>query len=144
MDHSDSEVPKLQDSQCHIQAKQVERFLIPESNASLSPYAVMVHFILTRSTGAAVVDSWKFEIFAQIAILISRRVELVSKFLRRRSLQSQFRQFGWLVPSPDGLAVAPQTHEYIDIGQYCHVVTFLVSQEHLEVLHSGLDTCVSR
>jgi hypothetical protein len=105
---------------------------------------MMVHFILATSASAAVVDSRKFEILAQIAILVGWGVELVCKFLRRRSFQSQFRQFSWRVPSPDGLPVAPQTHEYIDVGQYSHVVTFLVPQDYLEVLSSRLDTCVSR
>ena len=51
----------------------------------MCPYAVVVHFILTSSAGAAVIDSWKFEIVAQVAILVGWGVKLVGKFLRRGS-----------------------------------------------------------
>lgn len=59
--------------------------MIVEANTCLCPYAVVVHFILASSAGAAVIDSWKFEIVAQVAILVGWGVKLVGKFLRRGS-----------------------------------------------------------
>ena len=58
--NSVGKIPKLKGSYRHIETKQVEALQVAIAYACLSPNAVMIHFILTFSTGAAVMNSWKF------------------------------------------------------------------------------------
>ena len=46
MHNPEREIPELQDPQCHIQAEQIKRLLIFETNTGLCPYTMMIHFIL--------------------------------------------------------------------------------------------------
>lgn len=48
-----SEVPKLQHPDRHVEAKQIEALLIADADASLRPYAVMIEFVDANPTGTA-------------------------------------------------------------------------------------------
>lgn len=142
--NSVGEVPELHDSQAHVEAEEVEGLLVPEADAGLSPHAVVVHFVLAGATGAAVIDPWKLVVVADGAVLVDWGVELVLEFLGLGGLGAQFGQFGRGVADADGLDVAPETHEDVQVGQQGHVVRFLVVEDELEVLPSPSGTWVSR
>ena len=52
-----SEVPKLQHSDRHVEAEQVEALLVANSDTSLRPYAVMIEFVDADPTRAAMRNS---------------------------------------------------------------------------------------
>ncbi len=51
--HSNCKVPKLEYPDGHVQAEQVECLLVGDSDASLSPHAMMIQFIDTFATTTA-------------------------------------------------------------------------------------------
>jgi hypothetical protein len=51
--NSEGEIPELHDSNGHIEAEEVEAFLVAVSDTGLRPYAVMVHFVLALVAAAA-------------------------------------------------------------------------------------------
>ena len=81
MNYSISKIPKLKHSNGHIEAKQEERFKITIADTSLSPDTVMIHFILAFATGTTVMNSWKFVIFANGAIVMGGGVRVIKEFL---------------------------------------------------------------
>lgn len=105
---------------------------------------MVVHFVLAGATGAAVAYPWKLVIAADGAVFVDWGVELVLEFLSLGGLGAQFGQFGRGVADADGLDIAPEAHEDVQVGQQGHIVRFLVVEDELEVLPRPSGTWVSR
>ena len=123
---SEGEVPKLYYSDGHVEAKEVEALVVSEADAGLSPNTMVIHLVLTSSTGAAVRYSWKFVVVTFLARFSCYGVGVVKKFLTASILLSNVRQFDWCVAQLDGSVVAEQTHEDIEVGEPGHVLGFIV------------------
>ena len=65
------EIPKLADSNCHIEAEQIEAFIVSQANTGLSPHTMMIHFVLALSTSTTMRYSWKFIVVALMALFMS-------------------------------------------------------------------------
>lgn len=81
VDYPETKIPKLNHPDAHVQAKQVETFLVRITDAGLSPNAVMVHLVLAHPTSTAVVNPRKLEVLTHRASLSGRTVLVVIKFL---------------------------------------------------------------
>ena len=81
VDDSEGEVPELQYADGHVKAEKVEALEIAVANAGLSPAAVVIHFILTFSTGAAVMNSGEFIVFADGTIFVGGGVSVVIELI---------------------------------------------------------------
>ena len=62
MKYSIGKIPELEDSDGHVEAKEIETLNISKSDAGLCPNAMMIHFILAGAASTAMMYSWKFEI----------------------------------------------------------------------------------
>lgn len=116
----------MEDSDCHVKAKQIEWSLVAVANAGLGPHAVMVKLINAFSAGTAVRVAWSFPI---IAFITPFRIVQIVWF------RIFFLEFVHMAVDSHGLNVAPETHEHIEVAKICHQLSLEVTNQGVEVLN---------
>ena len=130
-----SRVPKLEYTNSHVEGEKIERTLITVADTSLSPNTVMVQFVDTLTTTAAVRHSWDFYKIA---------------FLTVFNLQTRVRQVLFVAKlfygttSAHSLHIAPQTHKYVENADITHYLCPFICDQRIEVLYLSVNTCVYR
>ena len=78
---------------------------------------MVVHFVLTLPTIAAVRNSWKFVIVTIIAMIMRDAIAMVIKLFILFLRFVDFAQFRQSIFDPDSLYIAEKAHKHVEIGE---------------------------